>query len=142
MYCPKCHSDSLVTFEVDGQDFTIERCSKCGGLWFDGGELEQSLGELAAKYLKKVPPGSELTPLPCPHCQKKLYSFKYPGTYATVEMCKACGGIWLDKNEFDEISTVRKHRQENNVNDEPPEPGGAKGSLLGFINRTIENLKF
>jgi len=139
MYCPKCFSKSLVSYGVDGQDFSIEQCSKCGGLWFDGGELEQSLGEFSAKALK-VPHGSELTPLICPRCQKKLYSFKYPNTYAKIEMCKACSGIWLDKNEFDEISTVREHSHETDGTEEPPEDSSSKGRLLDFINRTIKSL--
>lgn len=139
MYCPKCFSDTLVSFDVEGHDFSVEQCTKCSGLWFDGGELEQSLGELSVKALK-VPRNSELTPLPCPHCRKKLYSFKYPRTYAKIEMCKACNGIWLDKNEFDEISTVREHSKGASHEEEPVQDSSSKGKLVDFINRTIDSL--
>ena len=139
MYCPKCFSKTLVSFDVEGHDFSVEQCSKCGGLWFDGGELEQALGKTAVKSLK-VPRNSEQTPLPCPHCRKKLYSFKYPGTYAKIEMCKSCSGIWLDKNEFEEISTVREHSRDTVYEEETAQGSSSKAKLIGFINRTIDSL--
>lgn len=37
MKCPKCGADLTTS---DFHHIKIERCSECGGLWFDKGELE------------------------------------------------------------------------------------------------------
>jgi Zn-finger nucleic acid-binding protein len=142
MYCPKCFTNTLISFKVEDQNFNIEKCSRCGGLWFDGGELEQLLGSAAEADLE-VPANSEQTPLPCPRCHKRLSLFKYPRTYAQIEMCKDCKGIWLDKNEFDEISVVRAHSKDSDFHEEEKNEcsdTSIKGKLINFINQTIDSL--
>jgi hypothetical protein len=37
MHCPKCGMNLI---EVDYQRLKIDRCSACGGVWLDAGELE------------------------------------------------------------------------------------------------------
>ena len=37
LHCPKCPG-RLETFKFEG--FTLDRCSTCGGVWMDEGELE------------------------------------------------------------------------------------------------------
>ena len=48
MYCPKCGMDLI---EIDYKSLKIDRCSVCGGVWLDAGELE------AAVKLDKGLPG-------------------------------------------------------------------------------------
>jgi acetyl-CoA carboxylase beta subunit len=40
MKCPKCGAD-LLTEEYQG--IHVDRCTKCDGIWFDAGEVEQLL---------------------------------------------------------------------------------------------------
>ena len=40
MICPKCQGPHLETTPVRGWDFTVERCSRCKGIWFDMMEAE------------------------------------------------------------------------------------------------------
>ena len=40
MHCPKCGMDLL---EVDYKSLKIDRCSACGGIWLDAGELEAAV---------------------------------------------------------------------------------------------------
>ena len=41
MHCPKCGMNLI---EVDYQRLKIDRCSACGGVWLDAGELEAAVG--------------------------------------------------------------------------------------------------
>ena len=40
MHCPKCGMD---LHEFDFKGVKLDRCSGCGGTWFDQGEMEQLL---------------------------------------------------------------------------------------------------
>jgi len=149
MNCPKCRKTTLVTKPVEDYNFSLEECSECRGMWFERGELEAALGELAEKYMQ-VPPGRPNPHLLCPACGKPMYSFNYPGTYVKVELCYDCRGFWLDAKEIDELVAVRAYRRSHPqkeeeqtaepVNKEAAEPGGIKGALINMINRSLDRL--
>jgi len=40
MHCPKC---GMKLIEVDYKSLKIDRCSACGGVWLDAGELEAAV---------------------------------------------------------------------------------------------------
>ncbi len=40
MHCPKC---GMKLIEVDYHSLKIDRCSACGGVWLDAGELEAAV---------------------------------------------------------------------------------------------------
>ncbi len=40
MHCPKC---GMQLIEIDHKNIKIDKCSDCGGIWLDQGELEQVL---------------------------------------------------------------------------------------------------
>ena len=40
MHCPKC---GMKLIEVDYKSLKVDRCSACGGLWLDAGELEAAV---------------------------------------------------------------------------------------------------
>jgi len=40
MHCPKCGMDLI---EIDYKGVKLDKCSACGGLWFDAQELETIL---------------------------------------------------------------------------------------------------
>jgi len=37
MRCPKCGMELI---EIDYKDIKVDKCSECGGVWLDAGELE------------------------------------------------------------------------------------------------------
>lgn len=49
--CPKCEA-SMRSYERSG--VTLERCSECGGIFLDRGELER-LTEAEGDYLRRAP---------------------------------------------------------------------------------------
>jgi len=109
--CPKCseelRSDTVATIQVD-------QCPKCKGLWFEDQELR-----LAKDYtdrdlawmdfeIWKHPERFHVDPqhLKCPACRDELVAIRYDATKETVDYCKACRGVWLDKGEFQRIIQV------------------------------------
>lgn len=101
MKCPKCDSrlDPLVH-----QDVEIDRCSGCGGLWFDAFEHE-ALREVsgseeidpAAANPVTTGPGSGL----CPRDQQRLFAMVVAGQpHIAYESCGFCHGVFFDAGEF------------------------------------------
>ena len=50
MHCPKC---GMKLIEVDYKSLKVDRCSACGGLWLDAGELEAAV-ELEKGLLGRI----------------------------------------------------------------------------------------
>jgi len=142
MMCPKCQRDSLKQKYVAALDLTLDYCTRCKGIWFDGGELYRAMPQ--ADKLLKIPHNAVRLDAQCPRCRTLLYTFPYPGTKVVVEMCGNCDGLWLDANEF---AALRKARQELKDSppaeesvEEPAEPDGVKGALIRFIDNAIDVL--
>ena len=107
MNCPKCKDTSLKKMVQKSKNIELDQCPSCKGIWFDDGELYDTLGERAEKNLA-IPATSRLEEaIQCPRCHTGLYGFCYPGTMTMVDACKSCNGIWLDNTEWKAIKTAR-----------------------------------
>jgi len=139
MRCPKCRTQELVAHDVEDTTVNVDVCPTCNGVWFDAGELEATLADLAVDDLR-VPSRSKRAPFVCPRCGKMMFAFNYPQTFAQIDMCKNCGGVWLDANEYEEIAAVRhKHKLDGKLEKQAP-PSGVKGGLIKMINDAIAGL--
>jgi len=105
MLCPRCQKPALEELDLDYSGVVLDRCLQCGGVWFDGGELEQVLKEAARDV--HLPDEMQPCGLPCPRCETEMSSFQYPDTEVTVDMCNECRGLWLDHGEFKQIRKMR-----------------------------------
>jgi len=105
MACPRCAESSLEELPLQYMGVTVDRCVQCGGVWFDGGELERVL-EVAAEGLT-APEGAPQSERLCPRCVEHMLTFEYPGTRVKVDLCGKCHGLWLDHGEFRQIRRVR-----------------------------------
>ena len=76
----------------------------------------------------------------CPKCEKALYEFDYPQTYVTIDMCKKCGGLWLDAGEFKEIRAVRNSLQMSGELKEHADVPGVRGALIRLVDSAIGSL--
>lgn len=143
MQCPKCLNVELKKSRVKQTGTVIDRCLSCGGIWFDGGELEAVMKE-AVKDLKVSPLAKESPFRFCPHCGAGLFEIQYPQTLVKVDVCKKCHGLWVDAGEFQEIKTVRRALEQKGKlggkKEDYPEPTGIKGGLLKFIDTAIDAL--
>jgi Zn-finger nucleic acid-binding protein len=112
--CPHCDT-VLVKDQQDGIEVDI--CPRCGGIWFDGGELSRLAqsrpGALAglehrnnpseAAATRGTPMGGRL----CPPCRVYLTEFEYswaPGI--RLDGCPKCKGIWADDGELSRIEAL------------------------------------
>jgi Zn-finger nucleic acid-binding protein len=110
MKCPK--GDGNLRRVQLGPTF-IDVCDVCKGSWYDVGEL-RVLKDLEAggdyswidvdiwRHLKEFR-APEQRGLTCPVDDAALTSVRYGETGVTVDACKKCHGVWLDKNEYDQI---------------------------------------
>jgi Zn-finger nucleic acid-binding protein len=138
MQCPRCNDSQLSETRVKGKDVRIDACPACKGLWFDGEELERVLPAAANELT--APADAAESAKNCPRCSVPLARFQYPQTLVTVDLCRECGGLWLDPGEFQEIRAVREKLKEAGELEERAPVGGTKGTLLRFINEAISSL--
>ncbi|WP_296249676.1 zf-TFIIB domain-containing protein [uncultured Stenotrophomonas sp.] len=101
MQCPKCNSELK---PITHGDVEIDRCSGCGGLWFDAfehEELKQLDGSERIDYSPKttVPPNTGAGK--CPKDQQPLFAMVVAGQpHISYESCGFCHGVFFDAGEF------------------------------------------
>ncbi|MBI5623199.1 MAG: zf-TFIIB domain-containing protein [Elusimicrobia bacterium] len=120
MNCPKCPDRKLEAVSVSVKDRSVpgpgatvrtldmERCSCCGGVWFDADELGTFLDSGAP-----LPPSATAVPTDshdaksgaCPKCGTALAHAPAPSNpRVIVDRCPRCAGIWVDGAELDKAS--------------------------------------
>jgi Zn-finger nucleic acid-binding protein len=102
LQCPKCrHGMQAVTHE----DITVDRCTHCQGLWFDGDEAQRLKSSPGAEGLDKGTAKQgrhydEQADIRCPHCSKPMEkSADWKQTHLWYEICRD-HGIFMDAGEF------------------------------------------
>ncbi|MHC4212443.1 MAG: zf-TFIIB domain-containing protein [Planctomycetota bacterium] len=140
MYCPNCRTLELIQATVkEGGGVIVEYCAQCKGFWLDKGEIEK-VCKVAIKDLS-IPSKAKKVLRICPHCSRLMYTFDYPQTIVTIEICKTCEGLWIDAGELKEIEKVRKNLKEQGRLKEYDDVGGFKGALIKFVDNTINYLQ-
>lgn len=103
MDCPKCDSNmEAVTFNT----VTVDRCTQCRGMWFDGVEHKelkkmagsQSIDTGAAELGKEY---DTLKDVPCPKCKETM--LRVPDKFQPhihFEACPKGHGAFFDAGEF------------------------------------------
>ena len=102
--CPRCRPTMLD--ELDFNDTTIDRCPRCGGLWFDNAEVA-ALTELKPEQIKmaSIVPSEDFAEasMTCPRCDdialRKLFFGGKPRE-RVLYRCISCLGTWLDRGEL------------------------------------------
>jgi len=110
MDCPRCNTplkhENVNEFKVT---FEVDTCHKCGGTWFDNGELSHLDKIIEPTYfeIRKIPKQKEqLKALSCPACGKLNLLQKaehHRDSKVIMDYCPSCKGIWLDKGELEAI---------------------------------------
>jgi Zn-finger nucleic acid-binding protein len=103
MKCPKCDNELA---RVGMEDIEVDQCPRCGGIWFDFGELKQVLPRDSAKRLLtrlKTGRKDDAKKGPCPRCGGKgpMILVKHPKHDLHIDTCKVCYGQWLDGGELE-----------------------------------------
>ena len=112
MLCPKCNNEMQV---VDYAGVEVDRCTGCGGIWFDVGESDWLRDPAAAAALDTgdASRGVEYDKIcryRCPRCAGGMLRRHDPQrTGIWYEECTSCRGSFFDAGEFrglagDEVS--------------------------------------
>jgi uncharacterized protein len=103
MDCPKCHARmELVRYE----DVEVDRCVRCGGLWFDHLESEQLKERPGSEALDTGPTWQASIhdaqgKVYCPRDGALMDHVMDPSQPAfRLESCSACHGTFFDAGEF------------------------------------------
>ena len=133
MNCPKCKIELSEKIKIG--DVNIDRCPKCGGLWFEKDELRLAKDKEAPEarwvdveikdkgidwfQFKLWKDKSEFKAKEeieyCPADQVPLYKINYGNTPIEIDVCGVCHGIWLDKSEFKKIVDYVKNQSDCEV---------------------------
>lgn len=106
--CLNCEDVEMDRMRL-GKDLVLDRCSECGGLWFDFTELIE-LKELGSFYIKHLEKGEhkrgeENRIRECPRCGLVLQpSMLGKDQTIRAERCPGCKGIWLDNGELSKLT--------------------------------------
>jgi Zn-finger nucleic acid-binding protein len=105
MQCPRCIKKMRKQKHLKA---VIDHCAQCSGNFFDEGEMLAVLGRSADPEIwarsnrKRTPSASDIH---CPRCHKRmqLHPLGEGGVDVDIDLCVACGGIWLDGGEVDTV---------------------------------------
>jgi len=119
MNCPVCNK-ALKTLEYEKQE--VDLCPKCGGIWFDKGELLAALNNLTNRNPVSLQTFNEARrnkPVDsdqfqkfirkCPVCSvdMDLRNYSYDSNIF-IDACPQCDGIWTDKGEMQAVAKYVK----------------------------------
>ena len=102
LLCPKCRHGME---QASHEGITIDRCTHCQGLWFDGDEAQRLKNLPGAEVLdignaKEGRKYDDQGDIRCPHCNKPMEkSAHWKQTHIWYEVCRD-HGIFMDAGEF------------------------------------------
>ena len=104
MNCPRCNS-SMETVKIAEEQ--IDRCTKCGGLWFDEFELDDLRAQEGSEAIDSGNSAKTSNPDARLNCPKgdgpmlRMVDIEHPHIW--YETCDVCGGSFLDAGEFKDM---------------------------------------
>lgn len=147
--CPRDHN---MMKEVKLADAFLDVCEKCGGQFFDAGEMFAACGIKAdPSYWDREETGGTVKPggPECPRCHYPMLiqDIKYESKHVEIDRCGKCGGIWLDKGEVESIMAIGEAMQpvidaeKKKAQDELDKMGTPDFSSPGLIARFLGMFK-
>ncbi len=108
MKCPKCNIELKIK-EIQG--VTVDECENCEGIWFERDELrkvkdntDKDLNWMDFEIWKHHDRfKAKETKYNCPACSSTMDVLDYDSTKIEINYCSNCQGVWLDKNELQNI---------------------------------------
>ncbi len=137
--CPVClgvkmEKTSLGTGAGDASGpLTLDHCARCGGMWFELGEVQRLRSERPESLWARIPARDERhraqchacrafvdrdapecaacgakTRLNCPACDTRMLQVRQSSL--TLDVCKRCKGVWFDHHELEAIWELERDR--------------------------------
>lgn len=108
MTCPKCdHGMEKVEYE----HIEVERCTYCGGIWFDLMEAEHLKSLEGSESIDTGDPKDgkhfdQIRKIDCPVCHTPMIQMvDRAQPHIRFESCKVCYGVFFDAGEFKDWKT-------------------------------------
>lgn len=137
--CPVClgvmmQKTTLATGTDGAGSLTLDHCTRCGGMWFELGEVQQLAAERPESLWSRIPVRDEphraqchkcralldrdapkcescgaKTRLDCPACDTVMLQVRQADL--TLDVCRRCKGVWFDHHELEAIWKLERDRQ-------------------------------
>ncbi|MEE9231595.1 MAG: zf-TFIIB domain-containing protein [Acidobacteriota bacterium] len=125
--CPVCKGVELLKLPMsDDGELTVDYCDKCGGMWFESGEVRKLRFSPPEILSGLITVKKQLFAVPCPECKhpitrnsakcgscghKNIIDCPVCGSKLgraqsdrfVVDVCKACRGVWFDNIDLSEV---------------------------------------
>ena len=107
MTCPKCQS-AMAPVKVGIVE--VDRCTNCGGMWFDSleEEMAQDTGRCRGPRYRRTRRGAKLNEqgrIDCPKCHTRtIRMVDVDQPHIWFESCKVCYGRFFDAGEFRDLA--------------------------------------
>jgi len=123
--CPVCLGISLNKMRI-GENFKLDYCRRCGGFWFEKGEIQllqnyrpksllrrielaevvykmncHSCHRLIERNVDDCPSCKSPNLIECPGCSTTMKSVRYNNL--KLDVCSNCKAVWFDEIELSEI---------------------------------------
>jgi Zn-finger nucleic acid-binding protein len=144
MKCPKCDVELK---PVIYEGVNIDTCESCEGEWLDKDEISQIIKAKEVVFTPEEISKVEGVKRPvetlvsdeekqrmCPKCNVAMKKLNY--SYSTgiiIDRCETCAGIWLDKDELENIQIVMEETDKK-----MPELAGKMNAVLDKIQEQSE----
>jgi Zn-finger nucleic acid-binding protein len=129
--CPVCLGVKLTKVRLAAAgELTLDRCERCGGIWFDEGEVAHLRRLRVEGVREEIRPADAVFRMPChscravmerdaekcpacgwgnefdcPLCSRPMKRREVEGLH--LDFCGACRGVWFDQIELAEIWNLR-----------------------------------
>ncbi len=127
--CPVCLGVKMEKTPIgagsgDAEPLLLDHCPRCGGMWFELGEVQRLRSAKPEELWTKIPARGEphraqchscralvdrdarecptcgaRTHLDCPVCDDRMR--QVPHDALTLDVCKRCKGVWFDHHELE-----------------------------------------
>lgn len=132
--CPR-DGTALVAHQVRG--FNIRHCTTCAGLWLPSDVVAAAVGHVARPSFPHRSAAS--SPLRCPDDAASLVPIHHGKV--EIDLCVACGGVWLDHGELDQIMGKEKgNTLVEGIGDVAELTVEGLGSILEFVGEALSGL--
>ena len=102
MLCPRDGAQArLESTKGHRGGFALDVCPKCGGSWFDKGEIARASGKREVERLIVAYAGGA-TGLSCPRCGRGMAA--RPVGDIVLSVCLKCRGVWVDAGVLEEAA--------------------------------------
>lgn len=111
-----CPRDGSTMHETTVGEAQLDVCGKCGGQYFDAGEMFSAFGVKADPSTwdrKETGGGVKDSTMKCARCDAFMLvqNVAYETQNVEIDRCGNCGGLWLDKGEVEAIMAIGEKLQ-------------------------------